>query len=108
MSGILVRCAECEKVFESAKHCSQCKTIYCSKECQVTAWPTHGLSCGYDTMSIFSYSRRDLVKKIIENLSIEPFPRDEFLCLTFNSLDDLLCQSVIPKLKRYTDSRGPL
>lgn len=43
-----LRCGKCneEESGEVFKRCSQCKkTYYCSKNCQVSHWPTHKTAC---------------------------------------------------------------
>ncbi|GMH95362.1 hypothetical protein TrST_g10740 [Triparma strigata] len=42
--NILSICDNCGKE-GAAKKCTRCKTKYCSKECQIEAWPTHKLDC---------------------------------------------------------------
>jgi len=42
-------CSHCSEPLEvsqhSEKHCAQCLTIYCSRECQMSDWPTHKKIC---------------------------------------------------------------
>ena len=37
-------CDSCAKKI-GTKRCSTCKTSYCSRECQLTAWPSHKTVC---------------------------------------------------------------
>jgi len=40
------KCSQCGKASDSLQKCGRCKTTcYCSKECQVTQWPTHKTNC---------------------------------------------------------------
>ena len=43
--GRIVVCNACAKMI-GVKRCSGCSTRYCSRECQVAAWPSHKACCG--------------------------------------------------------------
>ena len=39
-------CSECKELVTRLKKCVQCKSVYyCSKECQMKAWPNHKTNC---------------------------------------------------------------
>ncbi|VDC08019.1 unnamed protein product [Peniophora sp. CBMAI 1063] len=38
-------CATCNKTSSTLSACSACKTLYCSRECQVSAWKSHKPQC---------------------------------------------------------------
>ena len=51
-------CLHCEKEFErvALSVCSRCMvTQYCSRECQVAHWPTHGPYCAIITCNVNAY-----------------------------------------------------
>ena len=43
--GRIVVCNACARMI-GVKRCSGCSTRYCSRECQVAAWPSHKACCG--------------------------------------------------------------
>lgn len=43
--GELRVCDGCELVFKKVLCCATCQTVYCSRECQATAWPRHRDFC---------------------------------------------------------------
>jgi hypothetical protein len=39
-------CGAVESCPKAFKHCSKCRTaVYCSRECQLAAWPSHKRDC---------------------------------------------------------------
>ena len=41
----VTRCASCHVECDRSKKCERCRTVYCSRECQVAHWPEHRAEC---------------------------------------------------------------